>query len=127
MAGEDDHPSKASGMGDLSARLNKLSGKIETQRAIRRERSGESQSPTSTFAGIGQALKLSSEFVGGVAVGAGIGWLLDTWLGTMPWGLIVFLMLGFAAGVLNVLRSAGLIQTPEPGKRRGNEDGGDGQ
>jgi ATP synthase protein I len=42
-------------------------------------------------------------------VGAGIGWLLDRWLGISPWGLIVFLLLGFAAGVRNVMRSAGLI------------------
>ena len=45
-------------------------------------------------------------------VGAGIGWLLDRWLGISPWGLIVFLLLGFAAGVLNVMRSAGLIASP---------------
>jgi ATP synthase protein I len=42
-------------------------------------------------------------------VGAGIGGLIDRWLGVSPWGLIVFLLLGFAAGVLNVMRSAGLI------------------
>ena len=42
-------------------------------------------------------------------VGAGIGWLLDRWLGISPWGLIVFLLLGFAAGVLNVMRSAGVV------------------
>jgi ATP synthase protein I len=42
-------------------------------------------------------------------VGAGIGWLIDRWLGVSPWGLIVFLLLGFAAGVLNVMRSAGLV------------------
>jgi ATP synthase protein I len=45
-------------------------------------------------------------------VGAGIGWLIDHWLGVSPWGLIVFLLLGFAAGVLNVMRSAGLIAGP---------------
>jgi hypothetical protein len=38
-----------------------------------------------------------------------IGWLIDKVAGTGPWGLIIFLMLGFAAGILNVLRSAGLI------------------
>jgi ATP synthase protein I len=43
-----------------------------------------------------------------VLVGAGLGWLLDRWLGTKPWGLIVFLLLGFAAGVLNVMRAAGV-------------------
>jgi ATP synthase protein I len=42
-------------------------------------------------------------------VGAGIGWLIDRWLGVSPWGLIVFVLLGFAAGVLSVMRSAGLI------------------
>lgn len=44
--------------------------------------------------------------------GAGIGWVADQWLGTAPLGLIVFLLLGFAAGVLNVLRSAGVVEQP---------------
>jgi ATP synthase protein I len=61
------------------------------------------------MAGFGQALKLSSEFIAGIAVGVGIGWLIDRVAGTSPWGLIIFLLLGFVAGVLNVLRSAGLI------------------
>jgi ATP synthase protein I len=51
-------------------------------------------------------LRLSSELVAGVVVGAGLGLLLDRWLGISPWGLIVFLLLGFAAGVLNVARGA---------------------
>ncbi|WP_367249115.1 AtpZ/AtpI family protein, partial [Pseudomonas sp. SB113] len=42
-------------------------------------------------------------------VGVGIGWVLDSFAGTSPWGLIVFLFLGFGAGVLNVLRSAGMV------------------
>jgi ATP synthase protein I len=53
--------------------------------------------------------RLSSELVAGVLVGGGIGWGLDRLLGISPWGLIVFLLLGFAAGVLNVMRSAGVI------------------
>ncbi|WP_018700794.1 AtpZ/AtpI family protein [Amorphus coralli] len=126
MAGDDKHHRDADEMGDISARLRTLSGKIEAQRAARRKKDGGDNSSKSTFAGIGQALKLSSEFIGGVAVGAILGWLLDQWLGTTPWGMIVLLMLGFAAGVLNVLRSAGLIQTPEPGKRRVDENGSDG-
>src|SRR5215475_11617872 len=48
--------------------------------------------------------------VAGVLVGAAIGWLLDRWLGISPWGLIVFLLLGFAAGVLNVMRAAGVVR-----------------
>jgi ATP synthase protein I len=50
-----------------------------------------------------------------VLVGAGLGWLIDRLLGISPWGLIVFLLLGFAAGVLNVMRSAGLSAGGVPG------------
>jgi ATP synthase protein I len=46
--------------------------------------------------------------VAGVVVGAGLGWGIDHFLSTSPWGLIVFLLLGFIAGVVNVIRSAGV-------------------
>ena len=54
-------------------------------------------------------MKLSSEFIAGVVVGGVIGWSLDRFAGTSPWGMIVFLLLGFAAGTLNVLRAAGYV------------------
>jgi ATP synthase protein I len=47
--------------------------------------------------------------IAGVAVGAVIGWVFDRLLSTSPWGLIVFFLLGFAAGVINVMRSAGVM------------------
>ena len=52
-----------------------------------------------------RALRLSSELVAGVLVGAVIGWGIDRLLSTSPFGLIVFLLLGFTAGVVNVVRS----------------------
>ena len=52
--------------------------------------------------------RLSSELVAGVVVGAAIGWGFDRLLSTTPFGLIVFLLLGFTAGVVNVVRSAGV-------------------
>jgi ATP synthase protein I len=56
-------------------------------------------------------------------VGAGLGWLIDRGLGISPWGLIVFLLLGFAAGVLNVMRSAGVVAgTALDDRTRGNRD-----
>jgi ATP synthase protein I len=44
-----------------------------------------------------------------VIVGAGIGLGADYLLGTRPWGFIVLVLLGFAGGVLSVMRSAGVI------------------
>jgi ATP synthase protein I len=76
--------------------------------------------------GIAAALKLSSEFVAGILVGAGLGYLLDQVAGTSPWGLIVFLLLGFGAGVLNVLRAAGMVAHPAAGKRGERPDDGPG-
>ena len=74
------------------------------------------------MAGIGNALKLSSEFIAGIVVGAAIGWIIDRLAGTSPFGLIVFLLLGFCAGVLNALRSAGLVA--QSGIRTSGKDEG---
>ena len=58
-------------------------------------------------------LRLSSELVAGVVVGTILGWGFDRALSTSPWGLIVFMLLGFVAGVINVMRSAGVAPKPE--------------
>ncbi len=55
-----------------------------------------------------RGFRLSSELIAGVVVGAAIGWGIDHLLSTSPWGLIVFVLLGFIAGVVNVVRSAGV-------------------
>ncbi len=55
-------------------------------------------------AGLGIAFRVATELVAGLVVGAGIGWLLDFWLGTRPWLMIVFFLLGAAAGMMNVFR-----------------------
>ena len=54
--------------------------------------------------------RLSSELIAGVIVGALLGWGFDRLLSTSPFGLIVFVLLGFIAGVVNVVRSAGVAQ-----------------
>ena len=72
--------------------------------------------------GFALAVKLSSEFIAGVLVGALLGYILDRLTGSTPWGMIVFLLLGFCAGVLNVLRSTGAVSTPVPGSRSGSAE-----
>ena len=54
--------------------------------------------------GIGVGMRISIELVSAVAVGVGIGWLFDGWLGTTPWLMVLFLFLGFLAGMMNVYR-----------------------
>lgn len=53
------------------------------------------------------------EFVGSVLVGGFIGWAIDNWtgLGTRPWGLVVMLVLGFAAGVRRALQTSAEFDT----------------
>jgi ATP synthase protein I len=74
-----------------------------------RLREGDRRPTTGSFSSaLARGLQLSTELVAAVLVGAAIGWLIDRLLGISPWGMIVFLLLGFAAGVLNVMRAAGL-------------------
>lgn len=56
--------------------------------------------------GLALGLRIVVELVASVAVGFGLGYLLDQWLGTTPWLILVFLIFGFVAGVLNVQRAA---------------------
>ena len=55
---------------------------------------------------LGLAFRVSVEIVSAVAIGVGVGWLLDGWLDTSPWLMVVFVVLGFASGILNVYRLA---------------------
>lgn len=94
----------------LDQRRNDLGAAIAAKRAERKAEAAKYDANKSDgMAGMAYALKLSSEFIAGILVGIGMGWLIDHFAGTSPWGLIIFLFLGFVAGVLNVLRSAGLI------------------
>ena len=54
--------------------------------------------------GVGFAMRLGVEIVAALIVGVGIGLILDSWLGTKPWLMIVFFVLGAAAGMFNVFR-----------------------
>ena len=92
---------------ELESRRRSLEAKLVSRGAARK--SGSEDKGTETASGVAQAMKLSSEFIAGVLVGAGLGWLADRFLGTSPWGLIILLLLGFCAGTLNILRSAGRV------------------
>jgi ATP synthase protein I len=97
----------------LSARLGSLDrrlSEIGDNRKIRTNVSGNEQDAAQAKASaMAVGLRLSSELVAGVLVGAALGWGFDRLLSTSPLGLIVFLLLGFVAGVINVMRAAGAM------------------
>ena len=64
----------------------------------------------SNAASLGKALKISTELVAAVVVGSIIGFLLDDWFDTKPLLTICFFLMGVAAGILNVFRSAKKMQ-----------------
>lgn len=100
---------------DLSARLKRLEMQIDRKRpaaspdpSSRRESGGPSS--------LGIAMRLSTEFVAGVLAGGLLGWGCDRLLGTKPWGLIVLLVLGFGAGIYNVMRVSGFFPAADTKK-----------
>jgi ATP synthase protein I len=95
----------------LSARLQRLDERLRQQNASRPVEA--SSGPRTDPSALARGFRLSTELVAGVLVGAFIGWALDRWLGISPWGMIVFLLLGFAAGVINVMRAAGISGGPK--------------
>jgi ATP synthase protein I len=92
-------------LGSLNDRLSKTLGDRKLQADQSDTGSGNAQARASAMA---VGLRLSSELVAGVVVGTILGWVFDRLLSTSPWGLIVFMLLGFVAGVMNVMRSAGV-------------------
>jgi ATP synthase protein I len=103
--GNGDSDQTDTGEAALSARLQRLGERLARNQAAQSS-DGPAENRATTASGYARGFRLSSELVAGVVVGAGLGLLIDHWLSTSPWGLVVFLLLGFAAGVLNIARSA---------------------
>jgi ATP synthase protein I len=84
---------------DLTARIDRL----RTETGYRPDGKKADAEPTT---GLGMAFAIASHMVAGLGVGGGLGYLLDRWLQTSPWLLILFFLLGAAAGFVNVYRTA---------------------
>jgi ATP synthase protein I len=93
---------------DLAARIKRAQASEEVP--------GDAQigATNRDMSAMSRGLRLGSEFIAAILVGAGIGYLLDMWLKTSPWLLLVMVLVGFAAGVLNVVRSAAEINRAAP-------------
>src|ERR1700675_646767 len=107
--GDDDRKEPPADEAALSARLRLLGERLGHHRSDRPSENEPRQGANADASGLARGLRLSAEFVAGILLGAAMGWLMDRWLGTSPWGMIVLLLLGFAAGVLNMMRAAGVV------------------
>ena len=125
MAGADEKSGRNDGDRDthsIRQRLDVLGKELETVRARRVPPSADQRA---RGVAMGQAVRLGTELVAGVAVGGFIGWALDQGFGTAPILMVVFLLLGGAAGIIGVMRTAKRMQEaagPLPGKDLPNND-----
>lgn len=103
--------------GDLAA----LDARIKAARSGQGGPDQDGASGRPSMSGSGFALRAGIEMVACLGVGVGLGLLLDDWLGTRPWLLALFFVLGGAAGVMTVMRLAGRLQMP--GRDDGNRSG----
>ena len=92
------------------ARLESLDERLD--RAQRRESTKASKVQDDPTYRVGQLVL--SQLIGGPLGGGILGWLLDRWLGTAPWLMLLLLFLGFAGGMFNVVR----ISNRQTGPRR---------
>jgi len=98
--------------GDPPAPFKDLDDRLRRARATADRASGGKPGREAGRSGIGFAMRLGVELVAALIAGVAIGYFLDRWLGTKPWLMLVFFLLGSAAGFLNVYRvMTGLGQT----------------
>jgi len=88
--------------------LKKISTRLEI--AKKNIKKDQLKNKSSNAASLGKALKISTELVAAVVVGSTIGFLLDSWFDTKPLLIICFFIMGVAAGILNVFKSAKKMQ-----------------
>ncbi len=76
---------------------------------------------SSTRQGIGLAFRLGTELVVATMIGALMGYAMDNYFDTKPWGILVGLIFGGAAGCLTVYRTAMSLQLDEEADNNGDQ------
>ena len=79
--------------------LEQLGKKIDDLNDQKKEKSNKKKE-----SGAGFGFKISTEIIAALVVGVGIGLIVDNYLNTKPFGLIIFFIFGALAGFLNVYR-----------------------
>ena len=88
---------------DLKALRDRLEQVRRNRPQATEEGGGNDRGAFNSALGVG--LRIGLELVVAVVVGTGLGWLIDQGLGSRPWAMLAGVILGFAAGVVNVYRA----------------------
>ena len=102
----------APGASGVTSELASRIATAKQNRAVEANRA--STNGSGDMSGLGRGMRIGTEFVAAILVGAGLGYLIDLGLGTSPWGLLILLLIGFAAGVLNVIRVVAEMNAASP-------------
>jgi ATP synthase protein I len=70
------------------------------------QRASKAPADASAESGVGQGYRLLGEVIGGVLGGLGLGWAVDYFAHTTPFGVVVGLLLGTAASAYAAMKSA---------------------
>ena len=97
---------------DEKQRMAQLADKIASAKVAQRPHSPIEDHHSQAHAG----WRMVTELVAGLLIGFCIGYGLDRLLGTVPIFLVLFVLLGFAAGVKTMLRSAQDLQRAQSGQ-----------
>jgi ATP synthase protein I len=89
----------------FDGRIADLGGRLGKVRARRDAEAQAGRDAEMRGRGMAYGMRMAAELVAAVIVGSVIGWGLDWVLGSRPWLFLLFFVLGFAAGVLNVVRA----------------------
>ena len=103
-AQKDQTPQSDAKFGDISARLQDLDSRL----ALEKKQTAKAEAQPIQYQGAtdySTGARLASEFVGGVLVGGLVGYGLDYLFHTLPLFLIIFLLAGFGAGIVNMSRA----------------------
>lgn len=110
--------------------LSELDARLNQARQAADKSASKGQPENSRGSGLNFAMRLGVEMVSALIIGVTIGYFLDRWLGTKPWLMLLFFLLGSAAGFMGVYRAAnGLGQTVgyRQDKREEQNTGEDGE
>lgn len=77
-----------------------------TTRRYHRSRTPRNTSQTA------RAFGIASEFIFSTLGGVLLGWLIDRWAGTKPWGTLIGLTLGFVGGMIRVIQQSNRLDGP---------------